>query len=256
MGKRIIACLDWKDGQVVKGINFKGLRKIGDPIEIAKEYEKQGVNQLVFLDISATSTGRGIMLEELKRIASAIKIPLIAGGGINNLEAIQEIFSLGVNKISINTAAVKDPSFLKKAVKTFGGEKILVAIDAGKKGDSWEVMVEGGERETGLDVLEWAREVSRIGVKEILLTSMDGDGKKEGYDNQLNQAVHRESSLSIIASGGAGHPRHLYDALTIGDANAVLLASILHEKEYTIPVIREYLIKKGVVLEDVPRLSL
>lgn len=254
--KRIIPCLDVKDGQVVKGIKFKDLKKAGDPLQLAEEYEREGAHELVFLDISATTEGRGILLNLLKTIGERLTIPLIAGGGISTLGTIESLLAIGVDKVSVNTAGVKNPSLIEDAVKTFGGKRLIVAIDAKRRDNSWEVMINGGEVATGKDVLEWAKRLKRIGVKEILLTSMDSDGTKEGYDTKLCREVHRESSLSIIASGGAGHPEHLYEALTEGEAQAVLLASILHYREYSISSIREYLLEKGVELANGIRSSL
>lgn len=248
--KRIIPCLDFKDGQVVKGVHFKDLRRAGDPLELALEYERQGAHELVFLDISATSQKRPILMDVLQSIAKEISIPLIAGGGINSLEMIEEVFTLGAQKVSINTKGVVEPSFIEEAVKAFGGDRIIVAIDVKKTPSSWEVMIRGGEVETGIDVLTWAQELREMGVLEVLLTSIHADGKKEGYDNQLNREVKRASSLSVIASGGAGSPEHLYMALTEGQADAVLLASILHFKEHTIPAIWKYLEERGVELKQ------
>lgn len=252
MGKRIVPCLDMKGGEVVKGVAFKELLRAGDPVTLACAYERQGANELVFLDISATTSGRDILIEELKKVKEAVRIPLITGGGINNLETIQKVLELGVERVSLNSAAVRQPSLIKEAVNHFGEDRIIIAIDAKKINGSWEVMINGGQKKTGLDVLEWARAVADMGVKEVLLTSIHCDGKKEGYDNQLNRAVHRVGPLSVIASGGAGHPQHLYQALTDGEADAVLLASILHFKEYTIQEIRAYLRERGVDLEDGP----
>lgn len=254
--KRIIPCLDFKDGEVVKGIHFKNLRKAGDPLELALEYERQGASELVFLDISATSQKRAILKDVLQELARELTIPFIAGGGINTLETIEEVLSLGVEKVSINTRGVLEPSFIGEAIKSFGRERIIVAIDAKKTPTSWEVIIRGGEVETGLDVLSWTEQLRDMGVLEVLLTSIHTDGKREGYDNTLNRAVKRVSSLSVIASGGAGKLEHLYLALTEGEADAVLIASILHFREFTIPAIREYLEERGVELKDDRRRNL
>lgn len=251
MGKRIIPCLDMKDGQVVKGVEFTNLQLAGDPVVLAREYQKQGANALVFLDISATSTGRSILFTQLKKVRDAVDIPLVAGGGIQDLKTMETLFDLGVEKVSLNSAAVRKPALVKEAVQQLGAHRIVIAIDVQKKDDSWEVVIQGGEKKTGLCVWEWTRELAQMGVLEVLLTSKHCDGKKEGYDNHLNREVHR-TGLSVIASGGAGHPQHLYEALTEGEADAVLLASILHFKEYTIPEIRSYLQERGVELEDAP----
>ena len=259
LAKRIIPCLDVKEGRVVKGVNFVGLRDAGDPAEIAAIYEKEKADELVFLDITASAEGRKTMIEVARRVAETVFMPLTIGGGIRTLDDIRDLLRAGCDKVSINTSAVKRPEFIKEAAQRFGSQCIVVAIDAKrkkvpstffpKKGTRyliWEVYINGGRTATGKDAVEWAKEAERLGAGEILLTSMDCDGTKKGYDIELTKAVSSSVNIPVIASGGAGGLAHLYEALAKGMADAVLAASIFHYKEYTIAEAKEYLKKKGV----------
>jgi cyclase len=251
--KRIIPCLDVKDGRVVKGVSFVNLRDAGDPVECAIAYEEQGADELVFLDITASHEQRNTILDVAKRTAEEVFMPVTIGGGIRTLEDIRELLRAGADKVSINTAAVADPAFVKRASERFGSQCIVVAIDAKRRPDGkdpeglgWEVYTHGGRRPTGLDALEWARRVTGLGAGEILLTSMDKDGTKDGYDIALTRAVSESVSIPIIASGGAGTLTHLYEALSEGLADAALAASIFHFGEFTIPEAKRFLKEKGV----------
>jgi cyclase len=248
--KRIIPCLDVKDGRVVKGVSFVDLRDAGDPVECAKAYEDQGADELVYLDITASHEKRGIILDIVERTAAEVSMPLTVGGGIGTLEDIRNLLKAGADKVSINTAAVDDPDFVKKASERFGTQCIVVAIDAKRIRAapplSWEVYTHGGRKPKGLDAIEWARRVEDLGAGEILLTSMDMDGRKEGYDLELTRSVVETISIPVIASGGAGKLEHLYDGLTEGKADAVLAASIFHFGEFTIQETKEFLKKQGI----------
>lgn len=253
--KRIIPCLDVKDGRVVKGINFVRLRDAGDPVENAKVYDQEGADELVYLDITASHEKRKIILEVVERTASEVFMPLTVGGGIRNLDDIRELLNAGADKVSVNTAAVKDVRFLKKAAQRFGSQCIVIAIDAKRaKMDAnspeellhWEVFIYGGREPTGIDTLDWARQVESCGAGEILLTSMDRDGTKDGYDLKLTKAVAEAVEIPVIASGGAGSFEHFYQAFTIGKADAALAASVFHYKEFTIEETKRYLKGKGV----------
>ena len=246
LAKRIIPCLDVKEGRVVKGINFVNLRDAGDPVEQAEIYDKEGADELVFLDITASHEKRYIMLEVVKKVAERIFIPFTVGGGINDLDAIRDILSSGADKVSINTAAVKNPDFIKKASDKFGSQCIVLAIDAKKKGSSWEIYTHGGRNPAGIDAVEWAKKGEELGAGEILLTSMDRDGTKKGYDLELTRAISDAVSIPVIASGGAGSLQHIYDAVVEGGAEAALLASLLHYKELTIKEIKDFLQEKGI----------
>jgi imidazole glycerol-phosphate synthase subunit HisF len=246
LAKRIIPCLDVKNGRVVKGTNFVGLRDAGDPVECALLYDRQGGDELVFLDITASHEKRGIMLDVVRRTAEKVFMPLTVGGGINAVEDIRALLNAGADKVSINTAAVKDPSLVKKASDRFGSQCIVVAIDARRSGRAWEVFTHGGRTPTGLDAVDWARRVTRLGAGEILLTSMDRDGTQQGYDLDLLREVSRAVRVPVIASGGAGGPVHMADALTKGEADAVLAASIFHFKQTTVGAVKRYLKKKGI----------
>ncbi len=251
MTKRIIPCLDVKNGRVVKGVKFVNLKDVGDPAEIAARYEKEGADELAFLDISATVKKRKTMLPWVKKVAQTISIPLAVGGGIGSLEDIEKILGAGASKIAINTAAVRNPDLVKEASHKFGPERIIVAIDT-KKNPSmpsgYEVVVEGGKTPTGKDAIEWAKEVKDLGAGELLPTSVDTDGTKKGYDINSIRLIAEATGLPVIASGGAGNLEHLYQALTEGKADAVLAASIFHFREYTIREAKEYLKKKGVAV--------
>lgn len=248
LAKRIIPCLDVKDGRVVKGINFVNLRDAGDPVELAAIYDKEGADELVFLDISASVEGRATMIEVVKRTAGEITIPFTVGGGISQVEDMKRLLRAGADKIGINTAAVVNPSLVKDGARTFGSQCIVVAIDAkfNPEWGEWEVYTHGGRKGSGIRALEWAREVERLGAGEILLTSMDADGTKDGYDLKLTQAVSDSVGIPIIASGGAGRIEHFYDVFEQAHADAALAATIFHYKEMTIQEVKEDLRRKGV----------
>lgn len=244
---RIIPCLDVKDGKVVKGVHFENLRIAGDPVENASYYCKEGADELVFLDISATIEGRKTMVEVVKNVAEVVFIPFTVGGGISSISDIEILLSNGADKISINTSAVKNPNLIEEGAKKFGSQCIVVAIDGKKIGeDKWEVYIESGKKPTGLDVIEWAKRVEGMGAGEILLTSIDKDGTQEGYDIELTRKVSENVNIPVIASGGAGKLEHLYDGVVRGKASALLLASLLHFKILTIPDIKKYLKSKGI----------
>lgn len=245
--KRIIPCLDVHDGKVVKGVKFLNLRDAGDPVELAAHYNQQGADELVFLDINASSQGRKTIIDIVQRTAKEVSIPFTVGGGIGSLGDIEDIFRAGANKVSINSAAIREPAIITEGSLKYGSKSIVIAIDAKKKnGDSWEVYVSGGKVATGLDVLDWAKKVERLGAGEILLTSMDRDGTRNGYDLELTAAVSELVDIPVIASGGVGNLEHLYKGIVEGKADAVLCASIFHYGEYTVKQAKEYLIEKGV----------
>ena len=261
--KRIIPCLDVKDGRVVKGVSFVDLRDAGDPVEVAKEYDKAGADELCFLDITASHEKRDTILDVVSRTAEQVFMPLTVGGGIRNLEDIRRLLEAGADKVSINTSAVQDPEFVKAASRRFGSQCIVVAIDAKSKSEktpssdnrTWEVFTHGGRNATGLDVVEWAKHMTEYGAGEILLTSMDQDGQKDGYDLNLTTAVSRAVSIPVIASGGAGTLQHLYEAFAIGRADAVLAASIFHYKTYSISEAKDYLTQQGVPIRTLKEYS-
>jgi len=244
--KRIIPCLDVKEGRVVKGVNFLGLRDAGDPVEIAEGYSKSGADEVVFLDITASHEKRGIILDVVKNTAKKVFIPLTVGGGINTIEDIHNILMAGADKVSINSAAVKTPELITEGAKKYGNQCIVVAIDAKWNGDFYEVYIHGGRIPTGKNAVEWAKEVEKLGAGEILLTSMDTDGVKKGYELKLTRAVADAVSIPVIASGGAGSMQDFYDAFTEGHASAGLAASLFHYKEIEIKDLKEYLKDKGV----------
>ena len=245
--KRIIPCLDLKNGRVVKGTNFVGLRDAGDPVEAAVEYDRQGADELVLLDITASSDARNIMTDIVSRVAESMFIPFTVGGGIRTVEDFTAILRAGADKVSMNSAALKDPSIISNAAKKFGSQCVVVAMDAKRsEGGGWTLYLNGGRIDTGKNVLEWAREAEQLGAGEILLTSMDCDGVKNGYDLELTRAVSEAVSIPVIASGGAGSMEHFYDAFTEGKADAVLAASLFHFKEITIPELKEYLAGRGI----------
>jgi imidazole glycerol-phosphate synthase subunit HisF len=273
LAKRIIPCLDVKGGRVVKGVNFVDLRDAGDPAEIAAAYEAEGADELTFLDIAASYEGRKTILDVVARTSERVFMPLTVGGGVRSLEDIRGLLNAGADKVSINTAAVQNPAFVKNAAEKFGSQCIVVAIDAkrfipndssplnlqkwadddpkvtldeSEKALQWGVYTHGGRKQTKINVLRWAILMESYGAGEILLTSMDRDGTKIGYDNELNRAISESLNIPVIASGGAGNPEHLYDGLTEGKASAVLAASIFHFKEYTITETKQFLAKKGV----------
>ena len=245
--KRIIPCLDVNKGRVVKGINFVNLRDAGDPVEIAKFYNESMADELVFLDITASSDDRGIMLDVVRRTAEQIFIPLTVGGGIRTIEDFRKILSAGADKISVNSAALKRPELITEAAEKFGSQCVVVAIDAKRRnGGGFDVYLNGGRVNTGKDAVEWAKEAEKLGAGEILLTSMDCDGVKNGYDIELTKAISSAVRIPVIASGGAGKEEHFYDALTEGGADAALAASLFHFRELEIKDLKKYLKRKGV----------
>ncbi|WP_456434926.1 imidazole glycerol phosphate synthase subunit HisF [Thermovibrio ammonificans] len=247
LAKRIIPCLDVKDGRVVKGVNFVNLIDAGDPVENAKVYDEQGADELVFLDITASYEKRAIMLDVVKRTAEQVFMPLTVGGGVRTVEDIRNLLNAGADKVSINTAAVKNPQLITEGAKLFGSQCIVVAIDAKRVAPGkWEVFIHGGRTPTGIDAVEWAKEVVDRGAGEILLTSMDRDGTKAGYDIELTRAISEAVSVPVIASGGAGKKEHFYEGLVEGKADAVLAASVFHFKEISIPELKAYLKERGV----------
>ncbi|NOX96858.1 MAG: imidazole glycerol phosphate synthase subunit HisF [Nitrospirae bacterium] len=279
LAKRIIPCLDVKDGRVVKGIHFLNLRDAGDPVEIGAFYSREGADELVFLDITATIESRPTILHVVEKTAEEVFIPLTVGGGIKGIEDIKQLLSSGADKVSINTAAIKNPDLIKEASERFGSQCIVVAIDARRveslkskvkrKNEknlssyasnfqpstfdfqpSWEVYINSGRTPTGLDALEWAGEVESLGAGEILLTSMDADGTKDGYDLELTKRISDSATIPVIASGGAGNLQHLFEALTEGKADAVLAASIFHYGEHSIKETKDFLRKQGIIVRS------
>lgn len=244
--KRIIPCLDVKEGRVVKGVNFINLKDAGDPVEVAKEYSSCGADEVVFLDITASHEKRGIILDVVKKTAKEVFIPLTVGGGINTIEDIHNILNAGADKVSINSAAVKNPSLITEGAKKYGNQCIVCAIDAKWNGTFYEVYIHGGRIPTGLNAIEWAKKVEELGAGEILLTSMDTDGVKGGYELNLTRLVNENVNIPVIASGGAGSMEDFYDAFTKGKADAGLAASLFHYKELEIKDLKEYLKNKGV----------
>lgn len=246
---KIIPCLDVKDGRLVKGINFVDLKDVGDPAENGKAYSDAGADELVFLDITATIEKRRTLIDAVKRTVNRISVPLTVGGGIKSIQDIQELMDIGVSKVSINTAAVKNPELVKEAAEKFGSEKITIAIDTRTSSSvpsGFEVMVNGGTKPTGIDAVEWAKKVEKLGAGAILPTSMDADGTQAGYDIPMTRAIADAVSIPVIASGGAGTLEHLYEAVAFGHANAVLVASIAHFGKYSIKEMKEYLAEKGL----------
>src|SRR5207249_5744374 len=241
LAKRIIPCLDVDRGRVVKGTQFLNLRDAGDPVECAKEYDRQGADELVFLDITASSDNRATMIDVVERTANECFMPLTVGGGIRSVDDVRAMLKAGADKTSVNTAAIQNPDLVRAGAERFGSQCIVVAIDAKRFGDRWQVFTHGGRKPTGLDAVEWAQRVETLGAGEILLTSMDADGTKAGYDVALTRAISEAVHIPVIASGGAGTPDHLADALTEGGASAALLSSILHYGNYTIGEIKAYL---------------
>lgn len=244
--KRIIPCLDVKDGRVVKGTSFVNLRDAGDPVEAAIAYDKQGADELVFLDITASSDSRAIVTDMVSAVANSIFIPFTVGGGIRTVDDFTDILRAGADKVSVNSAAVKNPDIINEASYKFGSQCVVCAIDAKRTGNGWEVYINGGRIPVGMDAVKWAVEAEKRGAGEILLTSMDCDGQKQGYDLELTRAVSESVGIPVIASGGAGALEHFYDAFTEGKADAVLAASLFHFGEIPIPVLKEYLDVKGI----------
>jgi cyclase len=259
LSRRIIPCLDIKDGRVVKGVHFVNLRDAGDPVEVARRYEEQGADELVFLDISASHEGRAILKDMVRRVAEEIFMPFTVGGGIRTLQDATELIQAGAEKVSINSAAVKNPQLVKEVSRKFGRCATVVNIDprrVQREGRTvWEVHINGGRVPTGLEAVAWAREVERLGAGEIVLTSMDADGTKAGYDLEMTRAVSEAVGIPVVASGGAGHPEHLFRVLTEGKADAALAASIFHYDEYTIPTTKAYLAERGVPVRLPTRLT-
>ena len=248
LAKRIIPCLDIKDGQTVKGTNFVNLRQAGDPVELARAYSEQGADELVFLDITASFEGRKTFAELVKRIAANISIPFTVGGGINELSDVDRLLNAGADKISINSSAINTPNLISDAADKFGSQCVVVAIDARKRedGSGWNIYKNGGRIDVGIDAVEWAMKVDKLGAGEILLTSMDCDGTKAGYDIELTRQIAENVSIPVFASGGAGTKEHFYEALTDGKADAALAASLFHYKELEIMDLKNYLADKGI----------
>ncbi|MHC4068199.1 MAG: imidazole glycerol phosphate synthase subunit HisF [Planctomycetota bacterium] len=249
--KRIIPCLDVKDNRVVKGVKFLNLRDAGDPVELGKRYSDTGADELVFLDITATIRSRKTIVELVERVAENVFIPFTVGGGISTVEQMDELLRSGAEKVSVNTAAVENPELLSEGAERFGSQCVVLAIDARRSANrpgQWDVCVKAGTEPTDLDVLEWSVQAEELGAGEILLTSMDADGTKAGYDNELNRVMTDAVNIPVIASGGAGKLEHLYDAIVEGHADAVLMASITHFGNYTIRQMKEYLAERGIAM--------
>ena len=244
--KRIIPCLDVKNGRVVKGVSFVNLRDAGDPVECAAAYDEAGADELVLLDITATHEGRSTMIDIVERVANSVFIPFTVGGGIKSVDDFKELLRAGADKISVNSAAVRNPQLINEAAYKFGSQCVVCAIDAKRNSNGWEVYLNGGRIPTGIDAVKWAKEAYERGAGEILLTSMDCDGQKKGYDNELNRAVSESVGIPVIASGGAGAKEHFYDAFTYGKADAVLAASLFHFNELPVPELKKYLKEKNI----------
>jgi cyclase len=249
--KRIIPCLDVKNGRVVKGMSFVNLVDAGDPVESAKQYDAQGADELVFLDITASSDSRNITIDMVEKVANSIFIPFTVGGGIRSVDDFNALLRAGADKVSVNSAAVYRPELISEAAYKFGSQCVVAAIDAKRSGDSWEVYVNGGRKPMGIDAVEWAVKCAELGAGEILLTSMDEDGQKKGYDLGLTRAVSERVNIPVIDSGGAGALEHFYDAFTEGKADAVLAASLFHFGEIPIPQLKEYLHEQGIPVRRV-----
>jgi cyclase len=250
LAKRIIPCLDVTGGRVVKGVNFVSLRDAGDPVEIARKYDEQGADELTFLDITASSDERGLMLGIVEQVAAQVFIPLTVGGGVREVGDVRRLLNAGADKVSINTAAVQNPALVEDAAGFFGSQCIVVAVDAkrvpGAQPLRWEVFTHGGRRPTGLDALEWGRQMQAAGAGEILLTSMDRDGTKAGFDVELTRAFSEALDIPIIASGGVGNMQHLVDGITLGKADAVLAASVFHYGELTVRQAKQYMAEHNI----------
>ena len=251
LAKRIIPCLDVKAGRVVKGVRFLELQDAGDPVEIACLYDREGADELCFLDITASHENREIILDVVARTADQVFMPLTVGGGINKVEDIRRLLRAGADKVSINTAAVNRPEFVREAAEIFGSQCIVVAIDAKRVNSHWEVFTHGGRNSTGIDAVNWAERMEKYGAGEILLTSMDRDGTKTGYDLELTQSISDRVGIPVIASGGVGNLEHIYDGLTQGKASAALAASIFHYHEYSIAECKDYLRIRGIPVRRV-----
>jgi cyclase len=246
LAKRIIPCLDVKEGRVVKGVRFLGLRDAGDPVEVARFYDREGADELCFLDITASHENRAIILDVVARTADQVFMPLTVGGGVLRLEDIRKLLRAGADKVSINTAAVARPEFVREAAEMFGSQCIVVAIDAKRAANGWEVFTHGGRKPAGVEAADWAERMAGYGAGEILLTSMDRDGTRSGYDLDLTRAVSARVQVPVIASGGVGNLEHIYEGLTRGKASAALAASIFHYREYTIAECKRFLGERGI----------
>lgn len=246
LAKRIIPCLDVTDGRVVKGVNFVELRDAGDPVEIARRYDEQGADELTFLDITASSDNRGLILHIIEQVASQVFIPLTVGGGVRAVEDVRRLLNAGADKVSMNTAAVVNPQLVADASGRFGSQCIVVAIDAKRVGDHWEVFTHGGRKPTGLDAVAWAKKMVELGAGELLLTSMDRDGTKSGFDLELTRAISDAVDVPIIASGGVGNLDHMVEGVKQGGADAVLAASIFHFGEYSVDQAKHYMADRGI----------
>jgi len=248
LAKRIIPCLDVKDGRVVKGVNFLNLKDAGDPVEIAERYNDMGADEIVFLDITASYEKRKIMIDVVEKTSEKVFIPLTVGGGISDIDDIRNILKAGADKVSINTQAVKYPALITQSAKRFGSQCVVVAIDAKKRSDGkgYNVYINGGRIDTGLDVLEWAKKAENLGAGEILLTSMDKDGTKDGYDVELTRLISENVNIPVIASGGAGSKEHFIDVFTQGEADAALAASVFHFREIDIQNLKKYMKNEGI----------
>jgi len=244
--KKIIPCLDMKDGKVVKGVRFENIKDVGDPPLLAAKYEKDGADEVAFLDISATVEGRKTMLNAVARTAKVLTVPLAVGGGIRSKNDMGEVLNAGAGKVSINSAAVKDPNIVKECADAFGSDKLIIAIDAKKEGNKWVVYTHGGMRSSGIDAIEWAKKMERLGAGEILLTSIDADGEKTGYDIPLTAAVADAVDIPVTASGGCGSIEHIYEVFTKTKAASALAASIFHFNEHTVSDVKKYLRDRGV----------
>ena len=246
VSKRIIPCLDVNNGRVVKGVNFVELKDAGDPVEIAKKYNEQGADELTFLDITASSDNRGLLFDIVERVAKEIFIPLTVGGGVKTCNDIRNLLNAGADKVGINTSAILNPDLVGESTSRFGSQAIVVAIDAKKVDDHWEVFTHGGRNATGIDAVSWAKKMAKMGAGELLLTSMDRDGTKTGFDNKLNKLISDAVNVPIIASGGVGNLQHLVDGVIEGGADAVLAASIFHYGEFTIQEAKQYMVDNNI----------
>ena len=248
--KRIIPCLDVRDGKVVKGINFVGIKEVGDPVDLGEYYYKQGADELVFLDITATHEGRGIMEKVVERVAEKIFIPFTVGGGLKNVEDIKRILRAGADKVSLNSAAVRNKELIKEGAYYFGNQCIVLAVDARRRVDNsgWNIVINGGRIDTGMDAMKWIEEATKLGAGEILLTSMDADGTKKGFDIELTKAVSNFTNVPVIASGGCGSLEHFQEVFKEGNADAALAASLFHYGELTVGEVKSYLKENGVII--------
>ena len=246
VAKRIIPCLDVNDGRVVKGVNFVELKDAGNPVEIAKKYDEEGADELTFLDITASSDNRGLLFDIVEKVAKQIFIPLTVGGGVKSCEDIRNLLNSGADKVGINTSAILNPELVAEATSRFGAQAIVVAIDAKKVGDHWEVFTHGGRNATGINAISWAQKMAKLGAGELLITSMDRDGTKKGFDNVLMKLISDVVEVPIIASGGVGILQHLVDGVKYGEADAVLAASIFHYGEFTIQEAKQYMAKNNI----------